>query len=120
MHRALGPGLLESACEECLSCELGHRGIPFERQHPLPLRYKGLRQDCGYRLDLLVDGRIPVELKSVERFDPIHTAQMLSYLKLGGWSLGLLINFNVPVLKTGIKRVVNHYEEASAHSASPR
>ncbi|MBP7570917.1 MAG: GxxExxY protein [Acidobacteria bacterium] len=79
VHRALGPGLLESAYEECLSCELRLRGVPFERQHPLPLRYKGMQLDCGYRLDLLVDGRTPVELKSVERFDPIHTAQMLSY-----------------------------------------
>ena len=104
VHRALGPGLLESAYEECLCRELAVRSIPFERQRPLPVDYKGTRLDCGYRLDLLVAGSVVVEIKSVSNLEPIHDAQMLTYLKLGGWKLGLLINFNVPVLKDGIHR----------------
>ena len=104
VHRALGPGLLESAYEECLCRELSLREIPFERQRPLPVEYKGTRLDCGYRLDLLVMGTVVVEIKAVEAIEPIHEAQLLTYLKLGGWKLGLLINFNVPVLKDGIRR----------------
>jgi GxxExxY protein len=104
--RALGPGLLESAYETCLCHELGLRGIPFERQKPLPLKFKEATLDCGYRLDLLVSNSVVVEIKAVEAFLPIHEAQLLTYLKLGGWNLGLLINFNTPVLKDGIKRVV--------------
>jgi GxxExxY protein len=104
VHKALGPGLLESAYEECLCRELAVRSIPFERQRPLPVEYKGTRLDCGYRLDLLVAGRVVVEIKSVSAIEPIHEAQLLTYLKLGGWKLGLLINFNVPVLKDGIRR----------------
>jgi GxxExxY protein len=104
VHRALGPGLLESAYEECLCRELTLRGIPFERQRPLPVEYKGTRLDCGYRLDLLVAGAVVVEIKSCEAIEPIHEAQLLTYMKLGGWKLGLLINFNVPVLKDGIRR----------------
>ncbi|HTG74609.1 MAG TPA: GxxExxY protein [Terriglobia bacterium] len=104
VHRALGPGLLESAYEECLCRELAVRSIPFERQRPLPVEYKGTRLDCGYRIDLVVAGTVVVEIKSVSNLEPIHDAQILTYLKLGGWKLGLLINFNVPVLKDGIHR----------------
>ncbi len=104
VHRALGPGLLESAYEECLCLELSLREVPFERQRPLPLEYKGVKLDCGYRLDLLVAESVVVEIKSVAAIEPIHEAQLLTYLKLGRWKLGLLINFNVPVLKDGIRR----------------
>lgn len=104
VHRALGPGLLESAYEECLCHELGLRQVPFERQRPLPVNYKGVKLDCGYRLDLLVSSAVVVEIKAVEVIQPIHEAQLLTYLKLGGWKLGLLINFNVPMLKEGIRR----------------
>lgn len=104
VHRALGPGLLESAYEECLGHELSLRGIAFERQRALPVEYKGVKLDCGYRLDLLVGSAVVVELKAVSAIEPIHEAQLLTYLKLGGWKLGLLINFNVPILKDGIRR----------------
>lgn len=106
VHRALGPGLLESAYEECLCKELTLRQISFERQRPLPLEYKGLKLECGYRLDLLVTGIVVVEVKAAEVLLPIHEAQLLTYLKLGGWKVGLLINFNVPVIKQGIRRLV--------------
>jgi len=106
VHKALGPGLLESAYEACLYHELTLRKIPVEQQVPLPLVYKGLKLDCGYRLDLLVDNLVILEIKSVESIDPIHEAQLLTYLRLSGLWLGLLINFNVPVLKNGIKRLV--------------
>jgi GxxExxY protein len=106
VHRALGPGLLESAYEECLCRELSLRRIPFERQRPLPVEYKGLRLDCGYRIDLLVADTVVVEIKAVEKLLPVHEAQLLTYMKLGGWQVGLLINFNVPVLKQGIRRRV--------------
>jgi GxxExxY protein len=101
---ALGPGLLESIYEECLCRELSVRSIPYERQRPLPVEYKGTKLDCGYRIDLLVGGSVVVEIKSVSNLEPIHDAQLLTYLKLGGWKLGLLINFNVPLLKDGIRR----------------
>jgi len=104
VHRALGPGLLESAYEECLCHELTLRGLAFERQKPLPVEYKGTKLDCGYRLDLLVEALVVVEIKAVEVIQHIHEAQLLTYLKLGGWKLGLLINFNVPFLKDGIRR----------------
>ncbi len=120
VHRALGPGLLESAYEECLGHEMTLRGISYERQHPLPVVYKGAQLDCGYRLDFLVEQSIVVELKAVEMLQPIHEAQMLTYLKLGGWTVGLLINFNVPVLRRGIKRIVHNFEESSARSAPLR
>ena len=107
VHRQLGPGLMESAYEECLCHELNLRKIHYERQKALPLEYKGLRLDCGYRLDLLVAQKVVVELKSVESLLPIHEAQLLTYLKLGGWKVGLLINFNVPVLRDGILRLVH-------------
>jgi GxxExxY protein len=117
IHKHLGPGLLESAYEECLCYELSVRGIRFERQKPLPVRYKNVNLDCGYRLDLVVEGKIILELKTVEQLLPIHEAQLLTYLKLSGLTLGLLINFNVPVLKNGIKRIANNFIDSSA---SPR
>ena len=111
VHRALGPGLLESAYEECLARELELRRIPFERQKPLPIKYKGTELDCGYRVDLLVAGEVVVEVKAVDVLIPIHQAQLLTYLKLGGWKVGLLINFHASLLKSGIKRVVLGLEE---------
>ena len=111
VHRALGPGLLESAYEECLCRELSLRHIPFERQRLLPVEYKGLSLDCGYRLDLLIADAVVVEIKAVENLLPIHEAQLLTYLRLGGWKVGLIINFNVPVLKRGIRRRVLGLEE---------
>ena len=107
VHKALGPGLLESAYEECLCRELALRGIRYERQRPLAVTYKGVALDCGYRLDLLVQDCVVVEVKAIEALLPIHEAQLLTYLRLGGWKIGLLINFNVPVLKNGIKRLAN-------------
>jgi GxxExxY protein len=107
VHRELGPGLLESAYETCLSFELAERGLTIERQKPLPIVYKGTRLDAGYRLDLLVEDQVIVEIKAVDELAPIHQAQVLSYLKLSGCSVGLMINFNVQVLKNGIKRVIN-------------
>jgi GxxExxY protein len=106
VHRLMGPGLLESAYEECLARELALRGISFERQRDLTVEYKGVRLDCGYRLDFLVDGRVVVEVKAVEHLLPVHDAQLMSYLRLGGWQLGLLINFHVPILREGIRRRV--------------
>ena len=105
VHRALGPGLLESAYEACLAYELGRRGLRVERQKPVPLTYGSVRLDCGYRADLVVEDRVMVELKSVDRLEPIHEAQLLSYLKISGLSVGLLINFNVKMLKAGIRRI---------------
>ncbi len=106
VHKQLGPGLLESAYETCLAQEMSLRGIAFERQKPLPLTYKGTKLDCGYRLDFLVEGLVVVELKAVKKFEPVHKAQMLTYLKLTSCKLGLLLNFHTILLKTGIKRVV--------------
>jgi GxxExxY protein len=106
VHRHLGPGLLESAYEACLAYELCQRGLRLERQKPLPVVYKEVQLDCGYRLDLLVEESVVVELKSVERLDRVHEAQMLSYLRLSGCKVGLLINFNVRMLKDGLKRLV--------------
>ena len=110
VHRKLGPGLLELAYKECLCRELMLRGIPFERERPLPLEYKGIRLECGYRVDILVDGIVAVEIKAVEALAPIHDAQLLTYLRLGGWRVGLLINFNVVVLKDGIHRKIIGYD----------
>src|SRR5438309_11677362 len=104
VHRVLGPGLLESAYEECLSRELELRNLKVERQKPLPVVYKDVKLECGYRIDLLVDGRIVVELKAVEAIAPVHEAIVLTYLRLSGCRVGLLINFNVAVLKGGIRR----------------
>ncbi len=107
IHKALGPGLLESVYEECMCMELELKGIPYEKQKELPVEYKGSKLDCGYRLDIVVDGKLIVELKACEGLQPIHDAQLLTYLKLTGIKVGLLINFNVPILKEGIKRIVN-------------
>ena len=107
VHRRLGLGLLESAYEECLCRELAIRGLSFERQKPLALSYKGVNLDCGYRLDVVVEGLVILELKAAEKIEPIHEAQLLTYLKLSELKLGILINFNVPLLKHGIKRIVN-------------
>lgn len=109
VHKSLGPGLLESAYESCLCHELIQRGVSVQRQHPLPLIYKGVQIDCGYRLDLLVENCVIVELKSVEQVKPIHEAQLLSYLKLSGCTVGLLLNFNSMRMVDGItRRVLNH------------
>jgi GxxExxY protein len=105
VHKALGPGLLESAYTTCLCRELDLRDIPYEYERPLPIDYKGTKLECGYRLDLLIDNQLIVELKTCESIQPIHEAQLLTYLKLTGIKTGLLINFNVPVLKRGIKRL---------------
>ncbi len=106
VHKELGPGLLESAYEEALAQELTVAGIAFERQKEAPLIYKGITLNCGYRIDFLVEGKLIVELKAVQELEPVHYAQLLTYLKLERLSLGLLVNFNVAVLKNGLKRVV--------------
>ena len=106
VHKALGAGLLESAYEECLCQELKLRNIPFERQVDLPIEYKGMKLSAGYRMDIVVDGLVILELKSIEKILPIHEAQLLTYLRMSKIWLGLLINFNVPVLKEGIRRRV--------------
>jgi GxxExxY protein len=120
IHKTLGPGLLESAYEECLCHELRLAGLEFERQRPLPVAYKGVQLDCGYRLDVVVENKLIVELKSVEMLAPIHEAQLLTYFKLSGLTVGLLINFNVPVLRRGIKRIVNHFDESSERGRDDR
>ena len=111
VHQTLGPGLLESAYEECLCKELGLRRLSFERQKPLPLEYKGDKLDCGYRLDVVVENGIILELKACAQIEPIHKAQLLTYLKLSKLSLGLLLNFNVPLMRDGIVRIVNEFNE---------
>ena len=107
VHRALGPGLLESTYEQCLARELSLAGLDFQLQWPLPVKYKGVLIDCGYRVDILVADAMILELKSVEKLLPIHDAQLLTYLKLSGFHVGLLMNFNVKYLKDGIKRLVS-------------
>ena len=111
VHRELGPGLLESAYEACLAHELSCRNISCLRQVGLPLSYKGITLECGYRIDLLVENLVVVEVKAVERLDPIHEAQLLSYLRLSGRQVGLLLNFNVKLLKNGIKRRVLEFRD---------
>ncbi len=106
VHRLLGPGLLESAYEECLAHELTMRNLRIERQKPIPVIYKDTKLECGYRIDLLVEGRVVVELKAVEALAPIHEAIVLTYLKLSGCKIGLLINFNVQALKDGVRRFI--------------
>ena len=110
VHRELGPGLLESTYEACLAYELIDQGLEIERQKAIPVRYRGVDLDCGYRIDLLVESRVIVELKAVESLEPIHDAQLLSYLRLSGLQVGLLINFNVMKLKHGIRRLVNEFK----------
>ena len=112
VHRHLGPGLLESAYEECLCFELNRGGLRFERQVHLPMNYKGIQLDCAYRMDILVENAVIIEIKAIDEILPIHQAQLLTYLKSSGKRVGLLINFNVPVLKSGIKRMVNHYPDS--------
>ena len=111
VHKALGPGLLESAYEECLCHEFGLRRFRYDRQKPLSVEYKGVKLDCGYRLDLVVEKAVVLELKSCEKIEPIHKAQLLTYLKLSGLKVCLLLNFNVPVMRDGIVRIVNELKE---------
>jgi GxxExxY protein len=112
VHRHGGPGLLESAYEECLCFELSQLGLHFKRQVPLPVSYKGIKLDSGYKMDLVVEDAVVLELKTVDQLLPIHSAQFFTYLKLSGKPVGLLINFNEPVLKKGLKRLVNHFRES--------
>jgi GxxExxY protein len=105
VHRALGPGLLESTYQACLEYELAQLEINFQKQVPLPISYRGVQINCGYRLDLLVEGRVIVEVKSVDRLAPIHSAQMITYLKLRRCQVGLILNFNVTSLRRGIRRI---------------
>lgn len=118
VHRALGPGLLESAYEACLMYELLNSGLKVEQQKPLPIAYKNTTIDCGYRLDIIVEDSVIIELKSVEQILPIHKSQLLSYLRLSGLTLGLLINFNVELLKQGLHRVVNKFETSASSATS--
>jgi GxxExxY protein len=121
VHRHLSAGLLESAYEACLCRELDLLGIQYKKQVELPVVYKGIKLDCGYRIDLLVEQAVVVEIKSVKSIEPVHEAQLITYLKLGGWKIGLILNFNVKFLKDGIKRkVLNLDETTSAHSAALR
>ena len=106
VHKNLGPGLLESTYEQCLAYELKKSDVPFKLQHPLPVEYKGIKLDCGFRIDMLVDDKIIVELKSIDSILPIHQTQLLTYLKLSGIRIGFLMNFNVKYMKNGIKRMV--------------
>ncbi|MCX5907590.1 MAG: GxxExxY protein [Deltaproteobacteria bacterium] len=118
VHKELGPGLLESAYEACLAHEMKERNLRFERQKGLPVHYKGIKLDSGYRIDLLVEGQVVVEVKAAERIIPLHEAQLLSYLRLSGCKVGLLINFNVKVMKNGIRRLVYRYNEESSFISS--
>lgn len=107
VHKALGPGLLESAYQECLFYELANKGYHVVKEQPMPIVYKEVKLDHGYRMDLLVENKIVIEIKTVDAFSDVHFAQVLTYLKLGNYKLGLLINFNVLKLKDGIKRIIN-------------
>jgi GxxExxY protein len=107
VHKQLGPGLLESAYQECLFYELTHQGLNVIKEKPMPIIYKDVKLDHGYRIDLLVNNKVVIEIKTVEVFTEVHTAQVLTYLKLGNYKLGLLLNFYVTTLKNGIKRVIN-------------
>jgi GxxExxY protein len=120
VHRHLGPGLLESAYEECLCYEMNAREIHFQRQVATPLWYKGVQLESVYRIDLLVEECVVVEIKANELLLPVHSAQLLTYLKLSNKRVGLLINFNMPVLKDGIKRVVNGYKDSFSLRLPPR
>lgn len=106
VHRHLGPGLLESAYEECLAYELGHAGIAYRRQVALPITYKGVRLDCGYRMDMVIERDLIVEIKAVEQITPLHEAQILTYLRLSRIHVGLLLNFNAVALRNGLRRFV--------------
>ena len=118
VHRRLGPGLLESAYEACLAYELRQLDFKVEAQSPLPVVYRDVKLDCGYRLDLLVEDCVIIEIKAVDRLAPIHDAQLLSYLKLSDKRVGLLINFHVRVLKNGLKRIVNEFPDSAVSASS--
>lgn len=107
VHKQLGPGLLESAYQECLYFELKSKGLLVEKEKPMPIVYKDVKLDHGYRIDLLVENKVVIEVKTVENFMDVHTAQVITYLKLGNYKLGLLLNFQVTTLKNGIKRIIN-------------
>lgn len=117
VHSALGPGLLESAYETCLAFELADRGLSVRTQMELPIVYRDVRIDCGYRLDMLVEGQVVVEVKSVAKLLPIHEAQLLTYLKLSGHTVGLLLNFNVTRLVDGLKRMVHRFDDSGRTSS---
>jgi GxxExxY protein len=118
VHRAIGPGLLESAYEACLVFELRQRGLHVEEQKPLPITYKHVRLDCGYRLDLVVADSVIVEIKAVEKLNPVHDAQLLSYLKLASCRVGLLLNFHCTMFKNGIRRLVNDFPTSACSATS--
>ncbi len=118
VHRVLGPGLLESAYSSCLVFELRERGFRVEQERPLPVVYKSVKLDCGYRLDLVVENLVIVEIKAVERLNSVHEAQLLSYLRLYGCKVGLLINFHVSMLKQGIRRIVNDFPDSAISATS--
>jgi GxxExxY protein len=120
VHKVIGPGLLESAYEACLAHELRQIGFKVDQQRPLPVIYKDVRLDCGYRLDLVVEDCIVVEIKAIERLAPIHDAQLLSYLRISGMRVGLLMNFHVRVLKDGLKRVVNEFPDSTFSVSAAR
>lgn len=107
VHKQLGPGLLESAYQECLYHELINKGLKVVKEKPMPIIYKNIKLDHGYRIDLLIENKVVIEIKTVENFTDVHTAQVLTYLKLGNYKLGLLLNFHVVTLKSGIKRIIN-------------
>jgi GxxExxY protein len=107
VHQNLGPGLLESAYKECLFYKLKNDGFLVEKEKPMPLNYENVKLDCGYRIDILVESKVVIEIKSVEALNDVHLAQTLTYMKLGGYKLGLIINFNVSLLKDGIRRIIN-------------
>ncbi len=119
VHRHLGPGLMESAYEACVCAELSERALHFERQRPLPVVYKGVHLDCGYRLDLVVGNCILIELKAVERLLPIHEAQVITYLRLARLPVGLLVNFNEVGLRNGLRRLTSDHPKSSRSSALP-
>lgn len=119
VHRFLGPGLMESAYEACLCAELTARGLKFERQLPLPISYKGAQLDCGYRLDMVVGDSVLLELKAVERLLPIHQAQVITYLRLSQLPVGLLVNFNVTALRSGLRRLTPEHPKSFRSSVLP-
>lgn len=120
VHSVMGPGLLEGIYEECLCHELAKREIAYERQKIMPLTYEGIQLGKGLVLDLVVSGKVIIELKSIESIHPVHKAQILTYLKLSGLPIGFLVNFNVPLIKNGVQRFVNNHSSFSATSAPPR
>jgi GxxExxY protein len=120
VHRTFGPGLLESAYRECMMCELLEMGLRVEREKPMPIIYKTLKLDHGYRMDLLIEGKLVIEIKTVEALNDVHFAQVLTYLRLGNYPYGLLINFNVALLKNGIRRIINSPRNSAPLRETPR